>query len=78
MPNGHGLVAGGRQTSRRADGTELSSAETYDPASNTWRGAGSDATASSSVGATGTQSSGGGDLPLPGRQLAFGRRSPRG
>ncbi|WP_437724073.1 kelch repeat-containing protein [Sorangium sp. So ce861] len=40
LPNGHVLVAGGRQTSEQTEGTELSSAETYDPASNTWTAAG--------------------------------------
>ncbi|WP_437937375.1 Kelch repeat-containing protein [Sorangium sp. So ce341] len=40
LPNGHVLVAGGRQASEQTEGTELSSAETYDPASNTWTAAG--------------------------------------
>ncbi|WP_433932686.1 Kelch repeat-containing protein [Sorangium cellulosum] len=40
LPNGHVLVAGGRQINRQTAGAELASAETYDPASNTWTAAG--------------------------------------
>ncbi|XXX46303.1 kelch repeat-containing protein [Sorangium sp. So ce119] len=40
LPNGHVLVAGGRQINRQTPGSELSSVEIYNPASNTWTAAG--------------------------------------
>ncbi|WP_437923442.1 kelch repeat-containing protein [Sorangium sp. So ce291] len=40
LPNGHVLVAGGRARSRWTFGPELSSAEVYDPTSDTWTAVG--------------------------------------
>ncbi|WP_437541914.1 kelch repeat-containing protein [Sorangium sp. So ce367] len=40
LPDGHVLVAGGRMMNAQAQGTSLSSAEIYDPMSDTWTPAG--------------------------------------
>ncbi|WP_437893442.1 kelch repeat-containing protein [Sorangium sp. So ce124] len=41
LPDGHVLVAGGRARNAQAQGTSLSSAEIYDPSTDTWTPAGS-------------------------------------